>query len=341
MVRSFLKRSLHLALGLTAGLVFSASAQAESRVLCAYDPGGKSGDYYAILEDFSIWAGAQGVDLTVRAYTDEETATKDYEAGQCDGVVATGVRLQRFNRFPSTIEAIGALPDYALLQQMVNTLANYESAAKKLRSGDHETIGFLPAGAVYLFVRDRSKDTTGELAGIRIATMDYDKASMVMVDRVGSIVVPADLGSIGPKFNNGDVDACYVSAPAFRPFELWRGLDAAGGGILRAPLAQATLQVMIRPSRFPESFPAAARKDLAGRFDTALALVKKAEADIPSKYWVDIPADRLGEWEELFQAVRLKLRDDVGAYDGMMLGVMRKLRCSADASRSECAEQKE
>ena len=31
-------------------------------------------------------------------------------------------------------------------------------------------------------------------------------------------MVPADLGSLGPMFNNGDVDACYVSAPAYAPF---------------------------------------------------------------------------------------------------------------------------
>ena len=37
--------------------------------------------------------------------------------------------------------------------------------------------------------------------------MDYDKPSVVMVEKIGAIMVPADLGSIGPKFNNGDVDA--------------------------------------------------------------------------------------------------------------------------------------
>ena len=282
-------RSLCMTAAALTGLMASTPALAETRSLCVFDPGGKSGDYYALLEEFSIEASGWGVDISLKAYTDEETAAKDYEAGQCDGVAATGVRLQRFNRFPSTVEAIGALPDYALLQSMVNTLANYESAAKRLRSGDHETIGILPVGAVYLFVHDRSIDTVGELAGKRIATMDYDKASPVMVDRVGAIIVAADLGSIGPKFNNGDVDACYVSAPAFRPFELWRGLDATNGGVLRAPLAQATLQVMIRTDRFPADFPSKARKDLAGRFDKALEVVTKAEADIPAKYWIDIP----------------------------------------------------
>ena len=100
---------------------------------------------------------------------------------------------------------------------------NVSGSGEKVGQGGHETAGIVPLGAVYLFVGDRSIDTVSE-AGKRIAISDYDKPSLVMVDRVGAIMVPADLGSLGPKFNNGDVDACYVSAPGYAPFELWRVL---------------------------------------------------------------------------------------------------------------------
>lgn len=323
----------------TAILALVSPAQAETRTICVYDPAGKSGDYYAIMSKWATAASAWGVDVQVTAYTDEETAAKDFEANHCDGVVATGVRLQRFNRFPSTVEAMGAAPTYDILKQVISALANYESAAARLKSGDNETIGFIPAGAVYLFVRDRNVDSVPELAGKRIATLSYDKASPAMVDRVGAIVVPADLGSIGPKFNNGDVDACYVSAAGYRPFELWRGLEPKGG-VLRAPLAQATLQVMIHSSRFPAGFGTKSRKDLAGRFDAAIAVVKKAEADIPAKYWIDISPTTLKAWDDLFLSVRVKLKDG-GAYDPNMLSTLKKLRCGADPARSECAENKE
>lgn len=325
---------------LAASALASAPAAAETRSLCVYDPAGRSGDYFALMSKYATQASTWGVELEVKPYTDEETAAKDYEAGQCDGVVATGVRLQRFNRFSSSIEAIGGLPDYAQLKQMIGTLTGSASAAAMLSQDGNTTVGFVPIGAVYLFVRDRGVDTVQELAGKRIATMDYDKASLFMVDRVGAIVVPADLGSIGPKFNNGDVDACYVSAPAYRPFELNRGLGTKGG-ILKAPLAQATLQVMLRESRFPAGFVEKSRADLAARFDDALALITKAEADIPAQYWVEIPKDRLVEWDALFQGVRVQLRDDKKAYDGRMLKVMKQLRCAKDPARSECAETKE
>ena len=321
-------------------LLGAAPAHAESRTICVYDPAGRSGDYFKLMSSYATQASTWGNgDIVIQPYTDEETAAKDYEAGKCDGVGATGVRLQRFNRFSSTIEAIGALPEYALLKKMVGTLATSAGAARSLSQSGNTTIGFVPVGAVYLFVRDRNVDTVSELAGKRIATMDYDDASKFMVNKVGAIMVPADLGSIGPKFNNGDVDACYVSAPAYRPFELHRGLGTSGG-IIRAPLAQATLQVMVKSDRFSSDFISKSRRDLANRFDSALAIIKQAESEIPARYWVDVPGNTLAAWDDLFLGVRVDLRDK-GAYDGAMLRVMKQLRCSADGARPECAENKE
>ena len=108
------------------------NAEASAKTLCAYDPGGKSGDYFKILEDYALQAPSFGAPIEIRAYTDEETAVKDYEAGQCDAVMATGVRLQRFNRFPTSIEAVGALPKTSQLKQMVKTLATNEKAKAKM-----------------------------------------------------------------------------------------------------------------------------------------------------------------------------------------------------------------
>ena len=315
-------------------------ALAAERTLCVYDPMGRAGDYHRIMEDFSMSAAGWGVSITLEAYTDEETAARDYEAGHCDGVLATGVRLQRFNRFPSTLEAMGALPSYDHLRSMIDALARYPSAAARLRAGDHQTVGFIPVGAAYLFLRDRSRDTVPELAGLRIATMDYDKASPVMVDRVGAIRVGADLGSLGPKFNNGDVDACYMSAGGYRPFELARGLEPSGG-ILRYPLAQATLQLLVRAPQFPDDFSTKALGWFSAHFDDGLKLVLAVEQDIPAKYWIEVPAARVAEFDELFLQTRVRLRDEHKAYDTHMLSAMRKLRCSKDPTRPECAETME
>jgi hypothetical protein len=316
------------------------SAQANTKTLCAYDPGGKSGDYFRILEEYTLQAGSWGAPMELRAYTDEETAVKDYEAGQCDAVMATGVRLQRFNRFPTTLEAVGALPEKNQLKQMVKTLTTSPAARGKLVANGHETAGIIPIGPVYLFVRDRSIDTVGELAGKKIATLDYDRPSVVMVNRVGAVMTPADLGTLGPKFNNGEVDACYISAPAFKPFELEKGLGSKGG-VVKLPLAQATLQVLVHQDRFPEGFGQKSREFFYGKFDSTMALVDQAEAGIGSNYWINLPESKIPEFDDMFLGVRLQLRDVEKSYDPQMLSVMRKLRCDSDPARAECAEKKE
>ncbi|MEC7984841.1 MAG: putative solute-binding protein, partial [Myxococcota bacterium] len=304
---------------LTTIFCVAAMQTADAATICVYDPGGKSGDYYRLVENMTLEAVSWGVKAEVKAYTDEATAVNDYQAKKCDGVLATGVRLQRFNNFPTTIEAIGALPDYSHLRYMLKTLTR-AGAAKKLVKGEHETAGIISIGAVYLFVRNRNIDTVSELSGKRIAAFDYDVPSITMVDRVGAIMVPADLGTLGPKFNNGDVDACYVSAPVYGPFELKKGLGSSGG-IVRLPLAQATLQLLVRTESFPSDFGTKSRQYFYDQFDHTIELVKKAEAGIPKKYWIELPADSMPGFDELFQASRITLRDK-GAYDKKMLKVM-------------------
>ncbi|MFT4624667.1 MAG: hypothetical protein ACI8PZ_003326 [Myxococcota bacterium] len=323
-----------LAAAVSLGAIGSAHA-AESRTVCAYDPAGKAGDYYRTLDAWATEASGWGHEIEIKAYTDEETATKDYQAGVCDGVVATGVRLQRFNRFASTIEAIGALPEYSHLHQLVDAFVKYPSSAKYLRNNDNETVGILPVGKVYLFVRDKNIDTVAELAGKRIATLDYDEPSKKMVERVGAIMVPADLGTLGPKFNNGDVDACYATAPIYKPFELHRGIGTTGG-IVKLPLAQATLQIMVRHERFSADFGTKSRAWWSTNFGKALAMVEKAEAAIPADAWITIPADKHPDFDDMFGKVRAQL-SGAGSYDSKMLSTMKKIRCASDSSRSECA----
>ena len=320
--------------------LFAPAAMADSKTLCVYDPAGKTGDYYKIMDEFAMEASAWGVEVNLTAYTDEETAKKDFMAKRCDGVVATGVRLQRLNTFPSTIEAMGALPDYDHLKQVLLALAKYDTAAKDLEKGEYTTIGFIPVGAVYLYVRDRNITSASDLAGKRIATMDYDKAAPVLVKRLGGVMVPADLGSIGPKFNNADVDACYMTASGYVPFELSRGLEN-GGGIVRFPLAQGTLQVLLRNSAFSVDFRTKARKAFYKTYDKAYAAIQKAESGIPEKYWIDIPAASIPEWESMFLEVRLELRDTVKAYHPKMLSALRNIRCMNNKERAECAAKRE
>lgn len=310
-----------------------AGPETSARTLCVFDPSGANGNVFNLVEDFAVEAIALGVKLTLKPYTDEATAARDFKAGQCDAALLTGTRVRAFQPFTSTMEALGALPDYATTERVIKSLAK-PAAGKLMRHGDYETAALLPGGSVFLFVTDRAVDTVGELAGKKVATLTHDDAAMTMVKRVGAAVTGADIGSFASMFNNGSVDASYAPAYAYKALELYKGIGQKGG-IIRYPIAQLTMQIVIRSERFPDDFGARARALAATKFfDKALALSRKSEAEIPAGTWIDIPATDKARYDELLREVRLSLKP--APYDPTMLALLKKARCKADRARAEC-----
>ncbi len=307
--------------------------------LCVFDPSGAAGDAFSIMQDFRAAALGWGVAFELKPYTDEKTAAEDLKAGVCNAAVMTGIRARGFNRFSGTLEAMGGVRSYDELKLILKLLAS-PKIAKKLRGKDFETVAIFPAGAVYLFVAQRSWDSVSKLAGKRIATMDFDAASIALVERVGAAMVPADVGTFAGMFNNGHVDAAYAPATAFKPLELEKGLRK-GGGIIRFPLAQMTFQMVVRTDAgLPPGFAAKARAYAAKRAEKVPEVVARAEQGIPSKYWISVPAALAVENDALFRGVRIALRDK-GVFDGTMLSLLRRVRCKTQRNHAECAEKKE
>ena len=308
------------------------------RILCVFDPSGAVGDAFQQMEEFQTAALDWGVRFEMRPYTDERTASEDFNAGVCHAVLLTGVRARQYNKFAGSIEAMGAVGSYDVMRQVLGLLAN-PRAADRLVSGDYETVGIFPAGAVYLFLRDRNLTNINELAGKRIATIDFDQAAVTMVDRVGASMVPADIGTFAGMFNNGSVDVCYAPATAYRPLELERGLQS-GGGVVRYPLSQLTLQVITHRDQFPDGFGNSARAFGYERFDSMMTLINRGDGEIADSYWVDVPAEEVANFDTVFREVRIQLRDE-GVYDATMLTLLRRVRCQVDDTRAECAAQLE
>ena len=251
----------------------------------------------------------------------------------------TGTRCRAFHKFAGSLEAMGGLPEYKNLESAVKSLSR-AGAAKLMKRGDYEVAAIFPAGAVYLMVRDRTINSAEKLAGKRLATLDFDSAAKVMVRQVGASLVAADVGTFAGMFNNGSVDACYAPATAFTALELHKGIGSQGG-IVRYPIAQMTFQLLMRSADFPADFGLKSREYAGKTFGTALKIVKKAEAGIAKKYWIDISDDDKARYDEMFLEVRLKLRDDKKVYNKTALSLMRKIRCKANPARAECAEKRE
>lgn len=325
--------------------LFATTAQAKDAEkkkafsVCVFDLGGRSGDFFSNMEDLRTAALDWGVKLELKVYIDEKTASEDLKAGKCDAALLTGTRARPFNRFPGTIEAVGGLPSYEHLRMTIELLAS-PKLDKKMGSDKYDTVAVLPAGAVYMYLRDRSLGTVEGMAGKRIATMDYDTASITMVNRIGASVVGAEIAQIAGLFNNGSVDACYAPGLAYSVLELHKGLGTKGA-VLRLPLGQLTQQVITRKDAgFPKDFAGKARKWAAAQFDRALEMQLKHERKIPARYWLDPTPKELARYEDLFRDSRILLREN-GTYDKTMLSLLRRVRCKKNPAHPECAEKRE
>jgi hypothetical protein len=337
-------KSLHSKLCLSLfTLILSAftSAQASdlpTRTFCVFDPIGVKGPAYQGMLDYKAAALAWGVILDLQVHTNEAVALADFKAGHCDAVGLTGTRIRPFNKFTATIEAVGAIDDYDQMRKLVGMLAN-PKASKYMIEGNYEVAGIMPAGAVFVFVRDKAINSVEAAAGKRLATIDYDTASVKVVKHIGATMVPVSIATFAPRFNNGYVDLAYAPAIAYEPFEMYKGLGEKGG-ILRFNLAQMNGQLILRKDKFPEGFGQSSRDYAYSNFAKALEHIIAAEKGIPQKYWVDLPAEKHAEYKEMLRQVRLELRDE-GIYDKRMLKILFKLRCRTNPSHYECSEKLE
>ncbi len=336
---SFSRLAVSASMLLMSSVALAAPAALQERTLCVFDPSGANGDAYNTAKAYQAEALNWGISLVLKPYTDEKACTDDLKAGVCDAASITGARARPFGLFAPTVEALGGLRSYEDLHEVMKTLAS-PKASSLMREGDYETLAVIPGGAVYLFLRDRKATAVEDLVGKRIAALAHDEAARVLISQIGGSMVAADVGTFAGMFNNGSVDVCYAPAVAYAPLELGRGLKN-GGGVVRYPITQMTMQMVGRHKRFPADFGEKMRAFSAQRFDKSLAMVKEAEGKIPTQYWVEAQKKDLERYEDLLTNVRVRLRDNEKVYNPTMLTLMRRVRCQRDATRAECALKRE
>ncbi|PJZ79123.1 MULTISPECIES: putative solute-binding protein [Leptospira] len=314
------------------------AAETVDRSMCVFDPSGAHGDVFKAAQRYQAQALTWGIRLDLKAYTDEVVANSDFKAGKCNMAFLTSLRVRSYVHESGSIEAIGALPSYDLLRKTIEALSNPK--VRELNTdGDYETMAMFPGGAVYLLLRDKNLKDIKDLAGRKIATLTYDQAATTMVDIVGASMVPAEIATFAGIFNNGRADACYSPAIGIKPLELMKGISP-NGGIVRFPIGQLTFQIVARHKDFAEGFGNTSRAWAATQFDAMLSLTKKAEQEIPAKYWIEVPKDLQKNYFEKFREVRIRLRDKK-VYHPTILKLMKRVRCSADKEAAECADNLE
>lgn len=318
-----------------AALMASAASQAvNAQTICVYDPAGTQGDAYNMMQDFKLAAASWGVTLDLRAYTDERVVAEDFKAGQCDGAIMTGLRGRQFNAFTGSIDSVGAIPSYQHMRTVVELMSSPKSASHMI-NGPYEVAGIVPLGAAYVFVNDRRIDSVEKAAGKKIAVLDWDKSQAKMVQQLGAQPIASDITNFAGKFNNGQVDIIAAPAIIYKPFELYKGLNP-NGAVYRFPLIQVSANLIIRHERFPAGFGQKCRNYIVTQLDRAFSIIKKTEAGIDPKYWLDVSDKDKENYVRMMREARLQLTRE-GFYDNTMMGVLKRVRCKYDPSAAECA----
>ena len=335
-MKSILKKVLApVAAGVLAFSATSANASADlpKRTFCVFDIVGTQGPVYDIMKDYRLAALNWGIDFEMKSYTDEKIATEDFKAGKCDAVAVTGFRGRAFNSFAGTLDSIGAIPTEKHMKVVLQKMAS-PKLGKYMINGDYEVAGIAPGGGAFLFTKDRTIDTVGELSGKKIAVLEFDKSQSIMVESVGASPVSVSIANLGPMFNNGSVDIIAAPTVAYEALELYKGLGE-NGAIVNFALVQLSLQVIIRHNQFPEGFGQKSREYVWSQYDMAQGLIDASTKAVKPNYWLELPEeDKIG-YREMFRQSRLKLRD-MGIYDGKMLTFLSRVRCSVDSSLAEC-----
>lgn len=326
------------ALALGTGMVAASGTVQAKQIVCVFDLVGKNGDVYAVMKDYQLAAKNWGANIELRVNTNEAVVAEDFKAGKCDGISVTGMRGRQFNNFTGSLDAIGAIPDLNLAVKVMQGLAS-KTFAKYMLQGKYEVAGVIPVGDAFLLVNDRSINTVAKAAGKKIAVLDYDEAQKIMVQQVGAQAVSADVTNFGAKFNNGQVDIIGAPAAVFKPLELHKGLGSKGA-IVNYPILQVTGNIIIRPDKFPAGFGQKSREWVKGELPRAFGILGKMKADIPSKYWMDIPAADKPGYQKMMREARIDLTKR-GIYDKRMMKLLWQFRCKQDPKNFECALQDE
>ena len=301
---------------------------------CVWDPLGKSGPGEQIMREAKTVAFRWGIDLQFTIYSDERIAIDEFKLGRCDGVNLLGFRAREFNTFTGSLGAIGAIPSYEHLGVIIKSLST-PKASPLMRVGEYEITGIGPAGAIFMFTKDRSILQPKDFAGLRMAVLNDIPESEYLSKKYGITPVNSTIFNSFLKFNNGSVDLTTGPAIVYEPFELYKGLEP-DGGIYSEPFLYITMQLIARWKALPKGIPQRTREYVLSRYSEFVDFLKKPEATIPTKYWIDIPPHLYDFWEEDFRQSRMDL-GELGIYDQRTLKLMRKVRCKLGKTKAECS----
>lgn len=312
--------------------------------ICFFDMQGRNGEYYGRAQDLALIAKRWNIEATLKVFTEEEDAVKAFKANQCEGAVMSTLRSREFNKFMGSIDAPGAIPTYSHMRTVLKTLLDKKTEPYTI-TGPYQTIGVYPLGAQYLFVRDGSLKSLDGLNGKKVAILNWDQTLNTLVGRMGATPVAGPLSGFAKPFIKGEADAILAPAVAYHPFQLGQGMGEKGG-VFKTPITQLSAVLVINRELIQKktddvdarvaafrSMSAQFLEDLLNQFFIS---IDHQDKDVPGKYWIEQDAAQAKAVDDFLSASRIQMTKD-GFYDARMMKILKKVRCTLDTTRAECA----
>ena len=324
----------------TFGLLFiwGISAHTNATKVCVFDLLGRSGEAYQVMEEWALTAKNWRSEVELLSYQNEAQAEKDFEQGKCDGVYMTSMRARSYNKFAGSVDAIGAVPTYAIAQKAISFALdkrNRSRLSSKIGSQTFEVAGISQIGLAYIYVKDRKIDTIEQIKGKKFAVLGYDEAQKIVVKSLGGQAVLSDISDIAKKFNNGQADIMAAPAYAYKPLELYKGLGE-DGAIITFPAVNMTMDLIIRPEKFSSNFGENSRALFLSRLKSNFAIIQKIEADLPAKYKINLNNEDKTRYQQILREARISLTKRE-IYDATMMSVLKRARCTVERTTFECS----
>lgn len=305
----------------------------EDKTFCVWDPVGRNGPVMTFYSDVIPKAQAWGLNIRFVAYTEELQAVEDFKKGKCEAAVLTSILSRQFVKFAGTMDAVGAINSDKGLELAIATFAR-SLAGNLMIDGDYEVFTTFPVGSMYAFVKDRDINTIDKFKGKTLAVLNDDPQMRKFAQLAGSEPVNVKLSNFADKFNNGNLDILIMPALAYNTFELYDGL-ADKGGIINYRLYYGMLQTIAKRNEFPEGTGDKMRGYMLNRMNEMNKMVKDAEEEIPSHYWIDVSQFVKDDIDHFSKRVRTELSED-NVNSQVALKLFWKIRCRMDPSRGEC-----
>jgi hypothetical protein len=325
-----------------------AAQAAPTPSICIWDPVGKGGQIFDAAKSYALAMQKQGIEFSVKVYSDEKVAAEEFRVGQCEGVMASSMRTRPYNPVTATMDAGGVATivrngkidmdaSYQVIAKAIQVLA--APGADKLNVQDRfEVGGIVPMGAIYIFVHDKGIFKRG-FAGVRMPAFDNDKVQAYLIAKAGAQPVSVDMRNFVTTFNNGNTDVVFAPAVAYQPLEIYKGVGNSGGAS-RFPLTFSSLQLVIDRNKFPEGFGLKSRQYWAEQTAAMVATVRKTENSLPANIWVDYDPEDGVKFVNNQRDTRVELANK-GFYDKQGLKFMKKVRCSVYNEPPECSNKAE